>query len=211
MLLKWSHWSAADLSSGLPPARLVTLSSPIPSLMQSLRTSALKTVKRTRQSLAERLGHGSKTVDVQLDTRIGTLRDIQHRYTAILQLINSFTAHFTAVVSCHQALDAEFSDLAQKMPELHNEFAYNAETQRTLHKNGETLLGTHCALVFICSLQSLLLQDTFSCSCRPVSMAVCSEMIQTKLPKHAMTLELIWKISASRIHEVQYICTYVCV
>jgi len=102
----------------------------------------MKTVKRTRQSLAERLGHGSKTVDVQLDARIDALRDIQRRYTVVLQLVNSFTAHFAAVVSCHQALGVEFSDLAQKMPELHDEFAYNAETQRTLHKNGGTLLGT---------------------------------------------------------------------
>ena len=132
---------AADPSTGLPPARLVTLTSPIPSLVQSLRMSAVKTVKRTRQSLAERLGHGSKTVDLQLDARIESLRDVQRRYTVILQLVNTFTAHFSAMTSCHQALSAEFSDLAQKMPELHNEFAYNAETQRVMHKNGETLLG----------------------------------------------------------------------
>ena len=137
------------LSGSLPPARLVTLTSPIPSLVQSLRVSAVKTVKRTRQSIAERLGHGSKTVDLQLNARIESLRAIQHRYTAVLQLVNTFTAHFSAMVSCHQALGAEFSDLAQKMPELHHEFAYNAETQRVLHKNGETLLGTLWLLSYV--------------------------------------------------------------
>jgi len=146
-LIRLALLTTADVSAGLPPARLVTLTSPIPSLVQSLRTSAIKTVKRTRQSLAEKLGHGSKTVDVQLDARIDALRDIQRRYTAVLQLVNAFTAHFTSVVSCHHALGAEFSDLAQKMPELHDEFAYNAETQRILHRNGETLLGIYCALV----------------------------------------------------------------
>jgi len=132
----------ADFSSRLPSARLVTLTSPVPSLVQSLRMSAVKTVKRTRQSLAERLGHGSKTVDLQLDARIEALRDVQRRYAVVLQLVNSFASHFRAMNSCQQALGVEFSELAQKMPELYDEFAYNAETQRILHKNGETLLGT---------------------------------------------------------------------
>jgi len=120
----------------------VALTSPIPSMVQSLKMSAVKTVKRTRQSLAEKLGHGSKTVDLQLDARIESLRNLQSRYIAVLQLVKSFSTHFSAMISCNQALGVEFSDLAQKMPELHNEFAYNAETQRTLHKNGETLLGS---------------------------------------------------------------------
>jgi len=140
---------AADLSAVLPPARLVTLTSPIPSFVQSLRMSAVKTVKRTRQSLAERLGHGSKTVDLQLDARIESLRDFQRRYIVVLQLVNSFTSHFAAIAACHQALSTEFSDLAQKMPELHDEFAYNAETQRVLHKNGETLLGAILCFILL--------------------------------------------------------------
>jgi len=102
----------------------------------------MKTLRRTRQSFAEKFGHGSKTVDLQLDARIERLRDIQQRYTVVLQLINSFAAHFNSVISCHQALGAEFSNLAQKMPELRDEFENNAETQVVLHKNGETLLGS---------------------------------------------------------------------
>lgn len=39
------------------------------------------------------------------------------------------------------ALAEAFSDLAQKSPELQEEFLYNAETQRNLTKNGETLLN----------------------------------------------------------------------
>jgi len=116
--------------------------------------SAVKTVKRTRQSLAEKLGHGSKTIDVQLDARIESLRNVHYRYTVVLQLVKTFASHFSALISCQQALGAEFSDLAQKMPELHNEFAYSAETLRVLHKNGETLLGCmycSCALIaFAC-------------------------------------------------------------
>jgi len=172
---KWLHLSAADLSISLPPARQITLTSPISSLVQSLRTSAVKSVKRTRQSLSEKLGHGSKTVDVHLDARIEALRDIHRRYTVVLQLVNSFTTHFTALVVSQQALSTEFSDLAQKMPELHDEFAYNAETLRTLHKNGETLLGTYCALFTFASCFFLFLL-VFSL----VSMAVYFVLIQQK-------------------------------
>jgi len=113
--------------------------------------SAVKTVKRTRQSIAEKLGHGSKTVDLQLDARIASLHDIQRRYAAVLQLVNSFSSHFSGMLACHQALTVEFSDLAQKMPELHDEFEYNAETQRALHKNGETLLGNIILFVVLFS------------------------------------------------------------
>ncbi len=43
--------------------------------------------------------------------------------------------------SLSDALSEAFSDLAQKSPELQEEFLYNAETQRNLTKNGEILLN----------------------------------------------------------------------
>lgn len=50
-----------------------------------------------------------------------------------------------------------FSDLAQKSPELQEEFLYNSETQRNLTKNGETLLG---ALNFFTSSVNTLCNKT---------------------------------------------------
>ena len=41
-----------------------------------------------------------------------------------------------------------FSELSQKSPDLQEEFSYNAETQKTLCKNGETLLGKCHLLIF---------------------------------------------------------------
>lgn len=55
------------------------------------------------------------------------------------------------------ALGEAFSDLAQKSPELQEEFLYNAETQRNLTKNGETLLG---ALNFFVSSVNTLCNKT---------------------------------------------------
>ena len=39
------------------------------------------------------------------------------------------------------ALGEAFGDLANRSPELAEEFNYNSETQRTLVKNGEILIG----------------------------------------------------------------------
>lgn len=55
------------------------------------------------------------------------------------------------------ALGEAFSELAQKSPELQEEFVYNAETQRSLTKNGETLLG---ALNFFVSSVNTLCNKT---------------------------------------------------
>jgi DNA repair ATPase RecN len=103
--------------------------------------SAVTAIKRTRQTLSEKLGRGTKTIDAELEARVESLRMIQKRYSDVMQLARAFSTHFSALVNCQQALAVEFSDLAQKMPELRSEFAYNAETQRALFKNGETLLG----------------------------------------------------------------------
>ena len=50
-----------------------------------------------------------------------------------------------------------FSDLAHKSPELQEEFLYNAETQRSLTKNGEKLLS---ALNFFVSSVNTLCNKT---------------------------------------------------
>lgn len=55
------------------------------------------------------------------------------------------------------ALGEAFSDLAQKSPELQEEFLYNSETQRNLTKNGETLLN---ALNFFVSSVNTLCNKT---------------------------------------------------
>ena len=61
------------------------------------------------------------------------------------------------VLCLQHALGEAFSDLAQKSPELQEEFLYNAETQRNLTKNGETLLG---ALNFFVSSVNTLCNKT---------------------------------------------------
>lgn len=121
---------------------------------------------------------------VELETQIDQLRETQKKYINILRLARALTSHFYHVVqtqvnpsiilkvlfnmktkhvkfdSCNyfqHALGEAFSELAQKSPELQEEFLYNSETQRNLTKNGETLLG---ALNFFISSVNTLCNKT---------------------------------------------------
>ncbi len=55
------------------------------------------------------------------------------------------------------ALGEAFGDLANRSPELSEEFLYNSETQKNLVKNGETLIG---ALNFFVSSVNTLCNKT---------------------------------------------------
>lgn len=105
----------------------------------------------------EKLGKSSRTVDTELESQIECLRDTQKKYANVLRLARGLTNHFYNVVQTQHALGEAFSELAQKSPELQEEFMYNSETQRNLTKNGETLLG---ALNFFTSSVSTLCNKT---------------------------------------------------
>uniref|UniRef100_UPI00398EBD4C arfaptin-2-like n=1 Tax=Pristiophorus japonicus TaxID=55135 RepID=UPI00398EBD4C len=101
----------------------------------------INTYKCTKQMISERFGRGSRTVDLELEAQIELLRDTKRKYENVLRLARALTNHFYNMVQTQRALGEAFSDLSQKSPELQEEFGYNAETQKLLCKNGETLLG----------------------------------------------------------------------
>ncbi|XP_018428969.1 PREDICTED: arfaptin-2 isoform X1 [Nanorana parkeri] len=121
----------------------------------------INTYKCTKQLISERFGRGSRTVDLELETQIELLRDTKRKYEGVLQLARALTAHFYSLVQTQRALGDAFSDLSQKSPELQEEFGYNAETQKLLCKNGETLLGA--INFFVSSINTLInktMEDT---------------------------------------------------
>lgn len=122
-----------------------------------LKGWSISTYKCTRQMVQEKLGKASRTVDLQLEAQIEVLRDTQRKYANILKLSRALTSHFYQVVQTQRSLGDAFSELSQKSPELQEEFSYNAETQRSLCGNGETLLG---ALHFFTSSVSTLCNKT---------------------------------------------------
>lgn len=127
------------------------------SRIENLKNWSISTYKCTKQLMFEKLGKSSRTVDAELESQIEQLKETQRKYSNILRLSRALTSHFYHVVQTQHALGEAFSDLAQKSPELQEEFLYNSETQRNLTKNGETLLG---ALNFFTSSVNTLCNKT---------------------------------------------------
>ncbi|XP_007902193.1 arfaptin-1 isoform X3 [Callorhinchus milii] len=108
---------------------------------EQMKKWSISTYKCTRQILSEKLGRGSKTVDLELEAQIELLRDTKKRYENLLRLARILSTQFYQVVQTQRQIGDAFGELSVKSLELHEEFAYNAETQKLLSKNGETLLG----------------------------------------------------------------------
>ncbi|XP_076876264.1 arfaptin-2b isoform X2 [Brachyhypopomus gauderio] len=122
---------------------------------------SMNTYKCTKQLISERFGRGSRTVDLELEAQIEVLRDTKRKYENVLRLARALTNHFYSMVQTQHALGDTFADLSQKSPELRDEFGYNAETQKLLCKNGETLLGA--INFFVSSINTLVnktMEDT---------------------------------------------------
>lgn len=125
--------------------------------LDSVKKWGINTYKCTKQMFSERFGRGSRTVDLELEAQIDLLRDTKLKYENILRLATALTTHFQSMVQTQQALGDTFTDLSQKSPELQDEFGYNAETQKLLCKNGESLLG---AISFFVSSVDTLVNKT---------------------------------------------------
>ncbi|XP_030009717.1 arfaptin-2b isoform X3 [Sphaeramia orbicularis] len=129
--------------------------------IEQMKKWGLNTYKCTKQMISERFGRGSRTVDLELEAQIEVLRDTKRKYENVLRLARALTNHFYNMVQTQHALGDTFADLSQKSPELRDEFGYNAETQKLLCKNGETLLGA--INFFVSSINTLVnktMEDT---------------------------------------------------
>ncbi|XP_032223196.1 arfaptin-2 isoform X2 [Nematostella vectensis] len=109
--------------------------------LETIKKWSISTYKCTRQYLSERFGKGTKTVDTELEAQILLLRETQAKYALMLRQSRQLMLQFQAMLQTQKSLGDTFSDLGMKSPELQDEFNYNAETQKSLIKNGEVLLG----------------------------------------------------------------------
>nr|XP_048283607.1 arfaptin-2 isoform X1 [Myodes glareolus]XP_048283608.1 arfaptin-2 isoform X1 [Myodes glareolus] len=131
----------------------------------------INTYKCTKQLLSERFGRGSRTVDLELELQIELLRETKRKYESVLQLGRALTAHLYSLLQTQHALAPREnpSGVCPVLPpasltyggSLREEFGYNAETQKLLCKNGETLLGA--VNFFVSSINTLVtktMEDT---------------------------------------------------
>ncbi|XP_055012051.1 arfaptin-1-like isoform X2 [Boleophthalmus pectinirostris] len=113
--------------------------SPASEKLERVRKWSITTYKCTRQALAEKLGRGSRTVDLELEPRLELLRDDRQRYDHMTKLTQTLANQIAQLSVTQKALGDAFSELSVKTPTLHVEFGLNAEAQRFLGKSGETL------------------------------------------------------------------------
>lgn len=133
------------------------LRSPALEKLDLVRKWSINTYKCTRQIISEKLGKGSKTVDLELESQIDVLRDNKKKYQQVIRLAQTLSAQLSQIMQTQKQLGDAFADLSLKSPELHEEFGYNAETQKLLSKNGETLLA---AINFFISSVNTLVDKT---------------------------------------------------
>lgn len=125
--------------------------------IDKLKQWGRSTYKCTKQSIYEKLGKTTRTVDVELDTQIEQLRETKRRYENLLALSRSYTNHFLNLLHTQRALSDSFLELKHKSFHLCDEFGYNAETQNLLVRHGEVLLN---ALNFFTSTLDTLCNKT---------------------------------------------------
>ncbi len=97
-------------------------------------------IKVSKQLFSERFGHGLRTVDSQLETRIEALKETQKKYAHLIALSIQFGNHFSQVLETQKAMAEHFAFMSVRAPELHTEFRCNSDSQKSLAKNGEVLL-----------------------------------------------------------------------
>ncbi|KAM4585199.1 arfaptin-1 isoform 2-T3 [Odontesthes bonariensis] len=137
------------------------LKNPAMEKLDLVRKWSINTYKCTRQILSEKLGRGSKTVDLELEAQIELLRDNKRKYQNVIKLAQTLANQLSQIMQTQRQLGDAFADLSLKSPELHEEFGYNADTQKLLSKNGETLLAAINS--FISSVNTLVdktIEDT---------------------------------------------------
>ncbi|XP_044047574.1 arfaptin-1 isoform X1 [Siniperca chuatsi] len=133
------------------------LKNPAMEKLDLVRKWSINTYKCTRQILSEKLGRGSRTVDMELEAQIEVLRDNKRKYQHVIKLAQTLASQLSQMMQTQRQLGDAFADLSLKSPELHEEFGYNADTQKLLSKNGETLLG---AITFFISSVNTLVDKT---------------------------------------------------
>ncbi|XP_062301271.1 arfaptin-1-like [Scomber scombrus] len=129
--------------------------------LQRVRKWSINTYKYTRQALSERLGRGSRTVDLDLEARLDLLKDDRQRYDNVTKLTQTMANQLAQLTVTQKTLGDTFSELGVKTPMLNTEFGMNAEAHRFLSKSGETL--TTAINSFTSDLNTLLnktIEDT---------------------------------------------------
>ena len=164
----------------------------------------------TRQILSEKLGRGSRTVDLELEAQIEILRDNKRKYEHVVKLAQTLAGQLFQMVQTQRQLGDAFADLSLKSLELH------VSPARPLTPTGppfpmnppcvaREVVISHPSLVYVnCSLSG-----AFGCctalNCTALYVALDKSVCQIKC--HVMQ----WDASLLRLFKGRFLHKAVCV
>ena len=96
---------------------------------ESIKSWTISTYKCSRQTIYEKLGKSSRTVDSELEAQIESLRETQRKYANILRLSRALTSHFYHViqtqVNVFHVWNKHISDIISSIyPSFHLSFTH---------------------------------------------------------------------------------------
>lgn len=109
--------------------------------LETVRRWSITTYMYTRQALSERLGSGSRTVDLDLEPRLQDLMEDQRRYGHLTQLAQALANQIARFAATQKSLGDALAQLGVRSPSLHVQFGVNAAAQHFLSGQGEGLAG----------------------------------------------------------------------
>ncbi|XP_030193564.1 arfaptin-1 isoform X1 [Gadus morhua] len=105
--------------------------------LETVRKWTITTYMCTRQTLSERLGTGSRTVDLDLEPQLEDLSVDQQRYSHLTKLADTLANQMVKFSVTQKSLGDALAELSVKSPALHVEFGVNADVLHFLSKRGE--------------------------------------------------------------------------
>lgn len=153
----------SDLS--LPDTELQARPSiPVSVRLQNFKSWGITKVKCARQTVNERLGKVTKTVDVEMGDRIDSLREAQRNYLQIMNFAKRLSTQLKAFLETQRGLGDLLAEYGVRVTEadLQTELLRGGTMQRTMARSGEALVAAldH----FVGSINTLLtktMEDTF--------------------------------------------------
>ncbi|XP_065187957.1 arfaptin-2-like [Sycon ciliatum] len=138
---------------------------PVAARLQSFATWGMTKVKCARQSMNERFGKVTKTVDTQMTERIESLREAQRNYVQIMNLAKKLSTQLRGFLETQRNLGDIFSEYGVRVTEtdLQAELLRGGTVQRTVARTGDALVASLDHFVSsIGTLISKTMEDTFA-------------------------------------------------
>ena len=127
------------------------------------KTWGVTRIKCARQSLSERFGKGTRTVDRQLDEHVEDLREAHRKYELLIQHAKKMSTQMSAFLETQRSMSEILMDSSVRAKSLEESMRRSALAQRQAVRNGEMLVA--CLEFFHTSVLTLLTKtmgDTFS-------------------------------------------------